>query len=100
MNKLYKFTLDCGGMGMLDGIFVEDDERVKKILGKEVFFGEALGKHSEIFDTMREDMFEVLTDDQDFISKFNFLGCWSGHNPFDHIDESELEDEDSDKEEE
>jgi hypothetical protein len=36
-------------MGSLEGIFISNPETVEKIFGKTIFFGEVLGKHSDIF---------------------------------------------------
>jgi hypothetical protein len=49
MNKLYKFYWDCGRMGWLDGLFIADEAEVAAAIGKQVDFGEALGKHSEVY---------------------------------------------------
>ena len=96
MNKLYKFYWDCGRMGHLSGIFVADDEAVKEVIGKEIYFGEVLGKHSEIFGYLDEKDLTVLTDDQVFIKKFLELDCECGRNPINYLPEEEL---DAEKEE-
>lgn len=69
MKKLYRYYLDCGRMGSLGGLFVADDELVKKCIGIEVYFGEVLGKHSDVAAVLQDDQLSVLTDDQDFIDK-------------------------------
>ena len=82
MKKLYKFYWDCGRMGSLDGIFIADDKDVKKVIGKEVYFGEVLGKHSEIYGTLEEKDLKVITDDHDFIKKCEEYGIGNiGFNP-------------------
>lgn len=85
MSSLYRFYADFGRMGELEGLFVTTDEQVQKIIGKEIYFGEVLGKHSDVIATMQEKMFTKLTDDEKFISKFIKLGCESGMNPFNCI---------------
>ena len=74
MKKLYKFELSCGRMGSLEGVFVATEEEVEEALGKNVYFGEVLGKHSEIFFDLDESMLSVITDDQDFIDKCERFG--------------------------
>jgi hypothetical protein len=81
MLKLYKYEADFDCFGSLDGIFVADDVDIANAIGRSVYFGEILGKHSEVTDDLTEDSFEVVTDDQDFIQKFQALGCESGWNP-------------------
>jgi hypothetical protein len=96
MLKLYKFYWDCGRMGYLDGMFIEDDAEVARFIGKQVNFGEALGKHSEIYGTFDEGDLEVITDDQDFIDKcVRFIGytTLSGHNPISRMRDHEADGE-------
>ncbi len=52
-RKLYKFRFD-GRWGSLNGLFTADTNSVSKIMGEEVFFGEVLGKHSEVFGPIEE----------------------------------------------
>ena len=100
MKKLYKFNLNYGRMGELSGIFVADEKEVQGLLGKEVYFGEVLGKHSEVFCTLEEDNLKCLTDDQEFIAKFKEFNCESGCNPFDYVEEGEDEEDEEEDEDE
>ena len=87
MKKLYKFYWYCGRMGGLDGLFVAEELEVQKLVGKEIRFGEVLGKHSDVHGIFSESDLEVKTDDQDFISKLvKIVGndTISGFNPFDY----------------
>ena len=71
-------------MGELDGLFIADDADVKKTIGKTIYFGEVLGKHSEVIVDLEEKELTVKTDDQDFIKKLvEILGSHhlSGFNP-------------------
>lgn len=45
--NLYTF-----GMGNLEGVFFATAEEVSRAIGKEIYFGEVLGKHSEISGTL------------------------------------------------
>ncbi len=92
MKKLYSFYWDCGRMGDLEGIFTAEEEEVEKNIGKEVCFGEVLGKHSEIYGSLDEEDLTVLSDDQEFISKLEEVlgeGPVSGYNPIASIREEE-----------
>lgn len=89
MKNLYKLEVDCGRMGYLEGLFIAEEEDIKKIMGKQIYFGEVLGKHSEISAEMDNDCLSALTNDQDFISKFEEFHCASGYNPLDYIDEED-----------
>lgn len=99
MRKLYKFYWDCGRQGDICGLFVADEQEVNDALGKKVYFGEVLGKFSEIYGTLEEKDLTVKTDDQEFIEKLeSVIGdkTISGHNPLHHIDQ---DDEDGECEE-
>lgn len=67
MKKLYRYEMDCGRCGTLSGLFVAEEERVKALIGKEVYFGEVLGKHSEVFGEIEEGDIKEISDDQEKI---------------------------------
>lgn len=82
MQGLYKFYCDCGRMGDLEGIFLADSSEVDALVGKTVYFGEVLGKHSDIRVEITGKNVWLLTDDEDFISKAVEYGLsCSGYDP-------------------
>ena len=88
LPKLYKFCWDFGRQGSLEGIFSQLPSIVKEAIGKEVYFGEVLGKHSEVHGSLDDGDLSELTDDQDFIRKATGFGLIpSGHNPFEYMEE-------------
>jgi hypothetical protein len=89
MKKLYSFELDWGRMGSLDGLFIADEQEIKDIIGKEIYFGEVLGKHSEVFDTMTEEMFEAIDLPEDVVKLLEEKvgATLSGYNPLDYVEE-------------
>jgi hypothetical protein len=89
MLKLYKFQANYGRYGTLEGVFVEDEERVARAIGKNVYFGEVLGKHSEVDLDLQEYHFKVMTEDQTFIHQFEKLALATGYNPFDYMEDEE-----------
>ena len=92
MKKLYSFFWDCGRMGDLDGLFIAEDSEIEALIGKRIYFGEVLGKHSEIEGVLEADDLTVKSDDQDFITKFIEImgeGTVSGFNPLDFYDPEE-----------
>lgn len=76
-------------MGDLHGIFVATDDQIQQALGKDAYFGEVLGKHSDIIVCLKGDMFKVVTDDRDFVGKFIQYRCESGLNPLHYIESQE-----------
>lgn len=91
MKTLYRFYWDVGRMGSVEGLFVEDDAVVKEKLGSDVYFGEILGKHSEIFGVLNESDLETISTDQNFIEllvdRCGKNVC--GYNPLDYMNEDE-----------
>lgn len=86
MKAIYKLNLDCGRDGSLYGIFVADKEYVDVLVNNdiEVYFGEILGKHSDISLTIDETDIELVTDDEKVIDMFEEYELSTGINPFDY----------------
>lgn len=96
--NLYKFYWDCGRIGSVEGVFLASKGDVNSILGKEIYFGEILGKHSEIFGVIDLGDIQLITDDQDFCEKcLKFFGdkTISGHNPIDYYEAESEEEKDN-----
>ena len=86
VKKLYRFDAYFGRMGSLRGTFVADEKAVEAAIGRRVYFGEVLGKHSEIWiDALKPEHVRPLTDDAAFVAKFEEYGCGSGYNPLHYI---------------
>lgn len=88
---VYKFEWDCGRMGELSGIFVADSEDVKNAIGKRVYFGEVLGKHSDIYGTIEEGEIFLLTEDPEAIKIFEQYAFATGYNPLARIRDTDEE---------
>ena len=92
-KKLYKFEWICWH-GVVQGLFIEEESIVNDAIGKELYFGDALGKHSEVFGTLEESDLEVLVSDKEeveILGKYNFIPF--GYNPLDYLREECDEDE-------
>jgi len=90
-NKLclWKFFWDCGRMGSLDGMFFATESQMLEMYGNQIYFGEVLGKHSEIYGTLEEKDVELVTDDPNDIEVLTRVlgtGTISGFNPFDYYE--------------
>lgn len=87
-KKLFKFYWNCGRMGDLDGLFVATQEEVDKVIGKEVYFGEVLGKHSDISGTLEVgDLTIIDVDDKAVEAIVAVTGATiSGYNPLDYYE--------------
>lgn len=87
MLGLYKLHVDCGRQGTLTGLFIADTVEVDNLITseKEIYFGEVLGKHSEVYGALEEkDVTLVSTEVSviDMVTKYNLE---NGYNPFDYI---------------
>jgi len=96
MKALYKFHFDCGRNGELNGLFIADDGDVNELMknGTVVYFGEVLGKHSEIMGPIEKDDLTFVTHDEKVIAVIEHFKLEIGFNPFDYmeVDEDDIED--------
>lgn len=90
-KKLYKFNLDCGRQGNLQGLFVATPQEMNQLMGKSVSFGEVLGKHSYVEATMESKMFTMIEDDSDKVEWFEKVVRSTGHSPLDYLSDTESE---------
>lgn len=87
-KTLYEFYQDCGHMGSVEGRFFATPEEIEACLGKTAYFGDILGKHSDVAVGLRAENFKVLTDDSTFIAlaeKLN-IDLNSGYNPLEYLE--------------
>ncbi len=92
MKGIYSFHWDCRRSGQIDGLFVADSEAVANAIGKKVYFGEVLGKHSEIYGTLEANEITLKSDANDHVEMFLHLDLTTGYNPLYYlIDEEENE---------
>lgn len=83
MEAICRFWID-GRYGNLSGIFVADVDKLEELVGEELYFGEVLGKHSEVIYTFHMESIEVITKDSEAISIFNRYQMETGYNPLDY----------------
>ena len=85
---IYKFYRDCDRFGSLEGIFIEDSDRIEASIGKEMYFYEVLGKHSEITLDLEEVDIVLVTEDENIISLFEENQMQMGINPIEYLREN------------
>lgn len=83
-KALYKFHADCGRAGKLYGLFIAENQFVDKLIEDEmqVYFGEVLGKHSEIVGSVSKEDITLVTDDEFILDSVIKLDLIFGYNPF------------------
>jgi len=74
-------------MGDVDGLFFAHEDEIDEAIGQEVYFGEILGKHSEIHGTLEEKDIERLDIDGLTLQPlYDICGTTiSGYNPLSYI---------------
>ncbi|WP_074432657.1 hypothetical protein [Clostridium ihumii] len=88
MKKLYKFYWDCGRRGDVKGMFIAEEKEVQEAIGQEIYFGEILGKHSEVYGTLEKgEITEVKVSDTTIKEMEEVIGTTiSGYNPLNYIE--------------
>lgn len=82
MKKLWKFEWDSN-YAFIGGLFVATDEEVQNLIGKEVFFGEYEGKHSEVYGTIEEGEITLVSDNPIVVEALGNFGL----NPLEFLEE-------------
>lgn len=84
---LWNFYWDCGRQGELESLFIATEAEIQNIIGKQVYFGECLGKHSEIYGDIEKDEIKKIDLDCETVEKVSKLlgDTWSGHNPLKYV---------------
>lgn len=83
MKKIYRFYVDMHRMGEIESVFIADEKKVNALIGKEIEFGEILGKHSDIILELKKEHLKIVTDDQEKIKIVESLNILpTGYCPF------------------
>lgn len=91
MRTIYKFLYETGRAGLLCGIFVADSNLIESAIGREVYFGEVLGKHSEVCFELRQNNITAISSDPDIVAVFESNDFTTGYNPLEFLREEEEE---------
>jgi len=84
MSKaIYKLHYDCGRQGELNGVFVAEKAKMQwlKETRQEIYFGEVLGKHSEVSGPLDDVDFTLVSENEEAIKLVNDLDLQTGFNP-------------------
>lgn len=94
MRGIYRFQIHCGRMGDLAGVFTAESEDIEKIDGQTVYFGEVLGKHSEVeVDIDSEKHIKLISSSPADVEMFDRLELSTGYDPFDYWEPEESDEE-------
>lgn len=88
MSKgIYRFLWDCGRMGEVKSIFVADSKDVEDAIGKNIYFGEILGKHSDVNGILEAGEIKLVTEDEHTVKMFEDFNLECGYNPLYNIED-------------
>ena len=87
MKKVFRFNCDCGRQGELSGVFISTQEKVDFLIESkiEVYFGEVLGKHSEVYGRIEAKEITLISDNPEVVKVIEDNKLENGHNPFDYM---------------
>lgn len=102
---VYAMAEDFGRMGEVEAVFTAHPEDIAAIQGQKIYFGEILGKHSEIFLIVAEDTLKARAAPSIVVawleqnlghglrSAWTPFDSWSisGHNPLEFVNEDWIE---------
>ena len=85
-KAIYKFYFDCGRQGSLEGVFISTQEKVDALIGcgDEVYFGEVLGKHSEVYGPVEVGDITLMSDNKETVNTVETYRLTSGYDPFEY----------------
>lgn len=86
--KLFKFSWESY-YAMIEGLFICTQAELDNIIGKELYLGEAEGKHSETYGTLeKDDIEEIKVSLKTIAELLDYKGkTICGYNPFDYVEE-------------
>lgn len=87
MKKFYKMNINFGRMGELTSLFIAPDHAVNNLIGEELSFGEALGKHSDVRFICKKEHIQEIELDQETIEILESSNIFpTGRFPFDYCE--------------
>ena len=90
-QAVWRFEVDCGRMGMLEGIFTATQQELEAIYGYTQFVHDVLGKHSEIQVAYEAGHFTKVSDNATAVRVFDATVGEQGINPLTY-DQGQLAD--------
>ncbi len=86
---VYKFYCDFRRMGDLEGVFVADSKDIQNAIGQTAYFGEVLGKHSDVYCELDDSMFTLVSEDPTVVDVIHTHGLSSGYNPLSYVNQED-----------
>lgn len=88
---IYRYSESFGRMGDLKGVFTATAAEVASAMGRQVHFGEVLGKHSDVRTTLGPEDITLVSDAPEAVAVVDSLGLATGTNPLEYLAEADAE---------
>lgn len=86
---VYRFHCSFGRQGDLDGVFAATHDAVRGAMGVRVYFGEVLGKHSDVALNLKPEHITLISDDLTVVELFEKHRLRTGLNPFQYLSQED-----------
>lgn len=89
--QLFRHKFYDGRSGTVEGLILTTQEQIDAHVGQEIYYGEILGKHSEVYGPFLAEDFSPVPVSQETVNDlYTVFGTTvSGYNPFHYILEEE-----------
>jgi hypothetical protein len=88
---VYRYSEHFGRGGTLSGVFTATAAEVAAAMGRKVYFGEVLGKHSDVRTTLAPADITLMSDAPEAVAVVDSLGLATGMNPLAVLAEADEE---------
>ena len=88
---IYRYSESFGRQGDLSGVFTATAAEVDAAMGRKVYFGEVLGKHSDVWSVMGPEDITLVSDAPEAVAVVDSLGLATGTNPLEYLAEADAE---------
>lgn len=83
MQNIYRLCFVATNFVKVEGIFVSSPEDIQSLVGEKLNFSGALEEDIDAHGIFTTDHFKLVTDDQEFVKKFQQYNLESGYSPWD-----------------
>jgi len=87
--NLYRWYADFFRNGKIDSLFLAKPHEIENAVGKKYNLGEVLGKHSNIYGTLKREEITLISENPIVVDELcrasNMCNTISGYNPMDYV---------------
>lgn len=93
MYNLYRFFWDGGRAGQIESLFFATPEQIDNLIGKTIYLGDVLGKHSDVSGTVEVGDIKKIELSKKTLEEMHIILTDSvcGYNPLTYLDDDDDE---------